>query len=537
MKRLFFILTLISHFGYSQHSSQLGRFSIEYSSGCLPVTVSIQEHDSFGNISRQYFYEEGLIETPDTFHTYSNAGTYAIVQFLGEDIVPKTDTLIFEVLESYLPEYSVAKCSNTEAKVIIEEQDPYDYHIVWFSETDSVEIRSGNNSNASYDFGQSTGLVRVKGFYESAYPTCGSSTYSLDLSQAGAEQIKSSELIQVCQDNYYLNMELANHSELSFLQVDLINNNDRQTIHTGTLSDSIVSFPISQNLESEAYCIDLSVLNACDLSILSTANYCDSVNENSANLAEAHAGYVSNDVLISFDTLRGKNVQIDRRILGRSEFISLGAHEASYLDSTAVSTRQYEYRLIEFDTCQNFLDTVLVAPPYIKLTDRNRYLNTISFDAFPPMNLNGNYQEEFVLSSVLSDSEISYDYQEVYKLPGGLGSTIRVRAVYRYDDLILFSNEILTPYEEVVFVPTAFSPNQDGVNDELFLFGLPNNNFTITIYDRWGKNILTTSNNPVWNGFTRKELAPEGTYLYQLSFEQENGVLKEQVGTFTLLRK
>ncbi len=535
MKSFLSILILVSNFVYSQQNSQLGRFSIDYPIGCLPVTISINEHDSFGAISRQYFYEEGLIETPEKFYTYNEAGIYQIVQFLGEDIVPKTDTLIFEVLESLPPIFAVSKCSDTEATINILDQDPYDYHTVWFSETDSVVI-SESDPSPTYDFGQSTGIVRVKGFYNNAYPTCESNTSTFDLSRSFSESVVSSEVIQVCENEYFLSLELADHSELSFLDIILENTVNRNTLYFGNLKDSINSFQLSSNLIDSTYCIDVNLLNSCDSSILNSSSYCGKINENRANLSKAYAGYVNNDILIVFDSLKGKKVRVKRSSRGKSQFVNLGEYETSFLDQNVVSGRVYDYHLLELDTCGSLLDSVQISPPTIQLTDRNRFLNTISFNAIPPENMNGNYTEEFVFSSEANNNELIFEYQSEYQLPGSLGSTVIVRSKYIYDDFEIFSNQILTPYEEVIFVPSGFTPNNDNLNDELTLFGLPNENFRITIYDRWGVVMLISTDNPVWNGMLKKEIAPEGTYLYQLSFEQEDGTLKEQVGTFTLLK-
>ena len=60
------------------------------------MTVNITEHDSFGNITRQYYYFEGAGITNDTTFTYQDPGVYQIVQVIGQDGVEKTDTLFVE---------------------------------------------------------------------------------------------------------------------------------------------------------------------------------------------------------------------------------------------------------------------------------------------------------------------------------------------------------------------------------------------------------------------------------------------------------
>jgi len=53
----------------AQQTSQLGRFSVDYSRGCAPLTVNVTEMDGFGAITRQYFYENSTDVTTSTTHT------------------------------------------------------------------------------------------------------------------------------------------------------------------------------------------------------------------------------------------------------------------------------------------------------------------------------------------------------------------------------------------------------------------------------------------------------------------------------------
>ena len=83
-----------------------------------------------------------------------------------------------------------------------------------------------------------------------------------------------------------------------------------------------------------------------------------------------------------------------------------------------------------------------------------------------------------------------------------------------------------------VFAPNVFTPNNDGINDYFYFLGLvkyPNSE--LTVFDRWGKKILYSSNyKNDWDG----ENYPEGTYLYVLKINDfDQTILK---GVITLLR-
>ena len=88
--------------------------------------------------------------------------------------------------------------------------------------------------------------------------------------------------------------------------------------------------------------------------------------------------------------------------------------------------------------------------------------------------------------------------------------------------------------QQTIIVPNTFTPNGDGINDELKinLNGNTAVSYNISIFTRWGILMFNTNNvNISWDGRTTSGLkATEGTYFYVLDF---NG--KQYKGTITLL--
>ena len=78
-----------------------------------------------------------------------------------------------------------------------------------------------------------------------------------------------------------------------------------------------------------------------------------------------------------------------------------------------------------------------------------------------------------------------------------------------------------------VFIPNAFTPNGDGVNDMLQVFSdCTLQGFTLRIFDRWGNLIHRSGDqNESWNGhFVGSEEQTTGVYVYLLQYEvQELG--------------
>jgi gliding motility-associated-like protein len=78
-----------------------------------------------------------------------------------------------------------------------------------------------------------------------------------------------------------------------------------------------------------------------------------------------------------------------------------------------------------------------------------------------------------------------------------------------------------------VYVPNAFSPNFDGVNDRLGPFvdaQLPIQNFLFRVYDRWG-NLLFQTEDPIatWDGTFRGQRLGAGVYSWILEFTLVDG--------------
>ncbi|MBT6686885.1 MAG: T9SS type B sorting domain-containing protein [Bacteroidetes bacterium] len=88
--------------------------------------------------------------------------------------------------------------------------------------------------------------------------------------------------------------------------------------------------------------------------------------------------------------------------------------------------------------------------------------------------------------------------------------------------------------------PTAFSPNEDGLND-IFLIEnstIDPDNFQMIIYERWGGKIFeTTDMNEGWDGkLKNSEKAKSGTYIYILKYKDAEGTEQFVHGNVTVIR-
>lgn len=92
-----------------------------------------------------------------------------------------------------------------------------------------------------------------------------------------------------------------------------------------------------------------------------------------------------------------------------------------------------------------------------------------------------------------------------------------------------------------LFMPNAFSPNEDGINDIFIGKGilLGAQNYLFTIWNRWGEQIFSTSNTEEgWNGRKNNtgQLSPAGVYVYVITFTGPRGQPFRFEGFATLVK-
>lgn len=98
--------------------------------------------------------------------------------------------------------------------------------------------------------------------------------------------------------------------------------------------------------------------------------------------------------------------------------------------------------------------------------------------------------------------------------------------------------EFLNYPRNYAYVPTAFSPNFDLINNEFKMEGVVYAlQFKMEIFDRWGSKIFETNNlNEGWDGTYKGNIVPDGVYTYKIRYLNLQKEFVRKVGTVTLLR-
>lgn len=102
---------------------------------------------------------------------------------------------------------------------------------------------------------------------------------------------------------------------------------------------------------------------------------------------------------------------------------------------------------------------------------------------------------------------------------------------------VIVENELAT------FIPTTFTPNGDGLNDQFTFDILGATKIDIGVFSRWGERVFYNPNqtNGVgatdgWDGTKEGKTLPEDTYVYQMKITYFDGVVRDKTGTITILK-
>ncbi len=138
----------------------------------------------------------------------------------------------------------------------------------------------------------------------------------------------------------------------------------------------------------------------------------------------------------------------------------------------------------------------------------------------------GSYFDAFPDDVIMSEGKISY-YVEANENPGN---------PYGFSEKST-SNIVFIPQPPRIYVPNAFTP--EGLNPvfQPFLIFIDEDNYFFAVYDRWGKEIFsTTDTQEGWNGKYEGEYVKMGTYVYVIKARFADGNLFEKRGIVNVIR-
>ncbi len=102
-------------------------------------------------------------------------------------------------------------------------------------------------------------------------------------------------------------------------------------------------------------------------------------------------------------------------------------------------------------------------------------------------------------------------------------------------DSIIGTVTIMTDYE--FYIPSAFSPNGDGMNNYFMGVGRNVKEYAMTIFDRWGELLFHSDDMGIgWDGTFNGVNCKQDTYIYDFKFRDNTNIAHQFTGHVTLLR-
>ncbi len=230
--------------------------------------------------------------------------------------------------------------------------------------------------------------------------------------------------------------------------------------------------------------------------------------------------------------------------------------------STQAQTYEWDFGDGNISTTQNPNHTYTAPGKYkITLTAKNEICTDTfvdSIEVFSPPIVDFTASPTYVNISAGASAEINFTSQlsgtgnVLWNFGDGNASTeLNPMHTYtdggRYDVSLTYTDSIsgcsvtntkkqyiFIDMQENIFVPTAFTPNNDGNND---VFEIKTSGVTqvkVIVFNRWGQKVFENEGNTTfWNG----ENAPEGVYSYIVTCKGIiTGRFLEKAGTVTLIR-
>ncbi|MFA0960648.1 gliding motility-associated C-terminal domain-containing protein [Roseivirga sp. BDSF3-8] len=305
-----------------------------------------------------------------------------------------------------------------------------------------------------------------------------------------------------------------------------------------------------QDVECQVeYCYTVQTRNITSTSEGNPACVTAISNRTPASVTDLAVSVVGDSVQVTFlppeDEGNGRGVLF--RSQGQGSFLPLDTISGTtYFDSRLnLNTNEYCYSLRFADECDNVSQPSLVACPMILSLEQsgdNILLEWNEYFGFENLlyYLVEEYDEngQVVNSTTTATPSITLQVE----LEQRIYYAFRVVAVSAGSGpngaaLSALSNVATLTLEPTFALPTAFTPDGDGINDRYAPLGTYLQTFSLYVYNRWGELVYAeTDGTQGWDGTFNGQAAPEGRYTCVTDVRDTSGGTTTLRESFMLLR-
>ena len=102
---------------------------------------------------------------------------------------------------------------------------------------------------------------------------------------------------------------------------------------------------------------------------------------------------------------------------------------------------------------------------------------------------------------------------------------------------VSWSNEICFNFSPTIYIPNAYSPNNDGLNDKFVISAGAIKTFSMKIFDRWGEKLWETEDyTAAWDGFYKEKPVQMDVYVYTVTLTDFRDKVYKMNGTVHVIR-
>lgn len=127
--------------------------------------------------------------------------------------------------------------------------------------------------------------------------------------------------------------------------------------------------------------------------------------------------------------------------------------------------------------------------------------------------------------------------QHIYQEPGIYLVRLIVQNQWGCQDTTYKTMDVKPDF--TFYIPNAFTPDGDGINDIFYGYGIGISSYSMTIFDRWGNNIFGTEDiKKGWDGRANggAKVAQQDVYVYVVKLTDVFGVEHKYIGHVSLIK-
>jgi gliding motility-associated-like protein len=494
---------------------------IGQSSGCAPLFVSFLNQSIGADLYSWNFGDSSPTDTStNPNHTFTSTGVYTVMLIA-------IDT-------------SACNYSDTTYLTVTVNQGSVNaaFNLIQNSNCDSLFINAVSNGSGGqvfqWDFGDGNNATGVN--VSHAYTLAGNYIITLIVTDTICNVSDTAmATVSFSPSGINASFNMAQNSSCDTLFISATSNGVGGQIFQWNFGDGNTATGASVNyfyLIAGTYTITLTVIDTvCNVTDTATATVTFSPNVNANIIIPGASGCAPLSVVFCADTSAGSFYQWD---FGDGNISSQPCFKNIYLSSGVYNVTLIVSNLSSCNLSDTAYTTVTVfAPPVADFTITNS-VQSVNFPVSFTDNSTGAASYFWMFGDGATDSQQNPEH--LYNAPA------------TWDVCLVATNQNgckdtackqVTLFDEPVdvFVPNAFTPNGDNVNEYFFPVGIGITDYTMEIFDRWGEKIYSdNSSGKGWDGNYRQQLAPVGIYVYVIRVNFRNEDWKELKGHIALVR-